>query len=138
ALFVGLDGADWDLLDGYIASGTMPNLAALAREGRTGALTTIQPPLSPLVWTTEMTGVSPLEHGILDFTRFDPRTGEREPISRAERRVPAVWNMASAAGRSVAVLGLWATWPAEPVRGLLVADRFSSFTAFGPPPDGAV
>lgn len=139
-LFVGLDGADWQLLDAYMRSGTMPNLAALAREGRTGVLTTIQPPLSPLVWTTEMTGVSPLEHGILDFTRFHPRTGEREPIPRDERRVPAVWNMASAAGRSVAVFGMWATWPAEPVRGLLVADRFSSFTAViaGPPPDGSV
>jgi Flp pilus assembly protein TadD len=137
-LFVGLDGADWELLDAYMREGKMPNLATLAREGRVGVLTTIQPPLSPLVWTTEMTGVSPMEHGILDFTRFHPRTGEREPIPRDERRVPAVWNMASAAGRSVAVFGMWATWPAEPVRGLLVADRFSSFTASGPPPAGAV
>lgn len=137
-LFIGLDGADWRLLDPYIQQGRMPNLAALTREGRTGVLTTIQPPLSPLVWTTEMTGVSPLEHGILDFTRFHPKTGAREPIPREERRVPAVWNMASAAGRSVAVFGMWATWPAEPVRGLLVADRFSSFTASGPPPAGSV
>lgn len=140
-LFVGLDGADWELLDAYMREGRMPNLAALAREGRTGVLTTIQPPLSPLVWTTAMTGVSPLEHGILDFTRFHPKTGEREPIPRDERRVPAVWNMASAAGRSVAVFGMWATWPAEPVRGDLVADRFSSFTSSGPPgspPAGSV
>jgi Flp pilus assembly protein TadD len=137
-LFVGLDGADWELLDAYMREGRMPNLAALVREGRTGVLTTIQPPLSPLVWTTEMTGVSPLEHGILDFTRFHPKTGEREPIPRDERRVPAVWNMASAAGRSVAVFGMWATWPAEPVRGILIADRFSSFTASGPPPAGSV
>jgi len=135
-LFVGLDGADWELLDGYMASGIMPNLAALAREGQTGTLTTIQPPLSPLVWTTMMTGVSPLEHGILDFTRFNPRTGDREPITSDERRVPAIWTMAGDAGRSVAVLGLWATWPAEPVRGLLISDRFLSFTATDaqPPP----
>ncbi len=135
-LFVGLDGADWELLDGYMASGIMPNLAALAHEGQTGTLTTIQPPLSPLVWTTMMTGVSPLEHGILDFTRFNPRTGDREPITSDERRVPAIWTMAGDAGRSVAVLGLWATWPAEPVRGLLVSDRFLSFTATDaqPPP----
>ena len=135
-LFVGLDGADWQLLDEYMAAGTMPNLAALAREGRTGTLSTIQPPLSPLVWTTMMTGVSPLEHGILDFTRFNPRTGDREPITSDERRVPAVWTMAGDAGRSVAVFGLWATWPAEPVRGLLVSDRFLSFTATDaqPPP----
>src|SRR4029453_8947234 len=53
-LFVGLDGADWELLDDYMASGVMPNLAALAREGRTGVLATIHPPLSPLVWTPMM------------------------------------------------------------------------------------
>jgi Tfp pilus assembly protein PilF len=138
-LFVGLDGADWELFDGYMASGIMPNLAALAREGRTGALTTIQPPLSPLVWTTMMTGVSPLEHGILDFTRFNPATGAREPITSGERRVPAIWTMAGDAGRSVAVLGLWATWPAEPVRGLLVSDRFLSFTSTeAQPPPGFI
>jgi tetratricopeptide (TPR) repeat protein len=137
-IFVGLDGADWQLLDGFMASGVMPNLARLVREGRSGALRTLHPPLSPLVWTTMMTGVSPLQHGILDFTRFDPATRAREPIPASERRVPAVWNMASWGGRSVAVFGLWATWPAEPVRGLLVADRFLSFTAAGEPPPGVV
>lgn len=135
-LFIGLDGADWQRLDPLMESGAMPNLAALAREGRTGVLTTIQPPLSPLVWTTMMTGVSPLEHGILDFTRLDPATGAEEPITREERRVPAVWNLGD---RSVAVLGMWATWPAEPVKGLMVADRFFSFTSReSRPPPGIV
>jgi len=133
-LFIGLDGADWQLLDSYMKDGSMPNLAALAREGRTGVLTTIQPPLSPLVWTTMMTGVSPLEHGILDFTRIS-RTGAEEPITREERRVPAIWNLAD----NVAVFGMWATWPAEPVKGLMVADRFFSFTSReSQPPPGIV
>lgn len=138
-IFVGLDGADWQLLDGYLQAGLMPNLAALAKEGRTAVLSTIHPPLSPLVWTTMMTGTSPLDHGILDFTRRNPETGDLEPITSGERRVPAIWNLATEAGKSVAVFGLWATWPAEPVRGLLVADRLSSFTAGNhPPPPGVV
>ena len=138
-LFVGLDGADWELLDDYMAAGIMPNLAALAREGRTGMLKTLNPPLSPLVWTTMMTGASPLEHGILDFTRRNPATGALEPIPSSERRVPAIWNMAAEGDKSVAVFGLWATWPAEAVKGLLVADRFSSFTSRDrEPPPGTV
>jgi tetratricopeptide (TPR) repeat protein len=138
-LFVGLDGADWQLLDGYLADGTMPNLAELVRQGSSGVLETIQPPLSPLVWTTMMTGVSPLEHRVLDFTRWNPVSGAREPIGSDERQVPAIWNMASAAGKSVAVFGLWATYPAEAVRGLMVADRFASFTAADRrPPPGVV
>src|SRR5712692_1045279 len=74
-LFIGLDGADWQLLDDYMARGAMPNLAALVREGTSGILETIHPPRSPLVWTTMMTGVGPLDHGILDFIQFDPQSG---------------------------------------------------------------
>ena len=122
-IFIGLDGADWQLLDDYIARGTMPNLARLVREGTSGVLETEHPPLSPLVWTTMMTGVSPLEHHILDFTHFNASTGVKEPITSDERAAPAIWNMATMAGKRVAVFGLWATYPAEPVRGLMVSDR---------------
>src|SRR5258708_29566144 len=86
-----------------------------------------------------MTGVSPLAHRVLDFPRWTPATGAGEPSGSGERRVPAIWNMASAAGKSVAVFGLWATYPAEAVRGLMVADRFASFTAGERrPPPGVV
>jgi tetratricopeptide (TPR) repeat protein len=126
-IVVGLDAADWQLLDGYVAAGAMPELARLQREGRSGVLRAFVPSLSPLLWTTMMTGRGPLEHGILDFTRFNPRTGAREPITSDERRARAVWEIAGDAGRRVAVFGLWATYPAEPVRGLMVSDRFFSF-----------
>lgn len=122
-IFVGLDGGDWELLDRYAAAGVMPNLAALIREGAGGTLLSLHPPLSPLVWTTMMTGVSPLEHRILDFTRRRPGDGREEPITSDERRAPAVWNMATYGGKRVAVFGLWATYPAEEVNGLVVSDR---------------
>ncbi len=137
-VFVGLDGADWQLLDEYVSAGDLPTLSRLVGEGRSGVLLTDQPPLSPLVWTTMMTGASPLEHGILDFTRLDPVTGVREPITSHERRLPAVWNMVSARGRTVAVLGLWATWPAEEVRGVVVSDRLFAFQRPEAPPPGVV
>src|SRR5579872_5757097 len=126
-IFVGLDAADWQLLDDYIAKGSMPNLGRLVNEGTSGVLETIRPPLSPLVWTTMMTGVSPLEHGILDFAQFDPKTGAKEPITSSSRRVPAIWNMASSQGKRVGVIGLWATYPAEPVNGTIVSDRLFTF-----------
>jgi Flp pilus assembly protein TadD len=138
-IFIGLDGADWQLLDRYMRAGAMPNLASLVREGTAGDLLTEHPPLSPLLWTTMMTGASPLEHEILDFTRFHPATGRKEPITSDERKVPAVWNMATQAGRSTAVFGLWATYPAEPVRGLIVSDRFFTFLfSESAPPKGTV
>jgi tetratricopeptide (TPR) repeat protein len=135
---IGLDGADWRYLDELMASGAMPELERLVRDGRRGVLNTEQPPLSPLLWTTMMTGVSPLEHRILDFARRRPGDGVPEPITSSERRVPAVWNMAAGARRKVVVLGLWATHPAEAVNGLMVADRFFSFLHPDEAPAGSV
>jgi Flp pilus assembly protein TadD len=138
-IFVGLDAVDWDLLDPLTASGAMPNMAALVKQSASGNLETQHPPLSPLVWTTMMTGVDPVRHGILDFVHLRPNTGEKEPITSSERRVPAIWNMASWAGKRVAVFGLWATYPAEAVNGLMVSDRMFTFL-YGEdvPPAGVV
>jgi Flp pilus assembly protein TadD len=138
-IVIGLDGADWQLLDEYTASGAMPQLARLVAEGSGGILETIHPPLSPIVWTSIATGVSPLEHRILDFTRFSPASGSKEPITSDERRSPALWNMAGYAGRTSATFGLWATYPAEAVDGLMVSDRLSGFLySEADPPPGIV
>src|SRR5438132_5724658 len=138
-IFIGLDGADWQLLDMYMARGIMPNLASLVRDGSGGTLTTEHPPLSPLLWDTMMTGVSPLEHQILDFTRFNPTSGNKEPITSDERKSPAIWNMATWGDKRVAVFGLWATYPAEPVHGILVSDRLFTFLfSENAPPPGVV
>src|SRR5205823_2706912 len=48
-----------------------------------------------------------------------------------------IWNMASAAGKRVGALGFWATYPAEPVNGLMISDRLFTFlySETAPPPD---
>jgi predicted AlkP superfamily pyrophosphatase or phosphodiesterase len=138
-VFVGLDGADWSLLDQYMARGVMPTLRRLVDEGSSGTLQTIHPALSPLVWTTMMTGVGPLDHRVLDFLRVNPVSHQREPITSDERKVPAVWNMATNAGKKVGTLGLWGTYPAEAVNGLLVSDRLFTFLySETEPPPGVV
>ncbi|MFN7964075.1 MAG: alkaline phosphatase family protein [Acidobacteriota bacterium] len=126
-IVIGLDGADWQFIDRLVAAGGMPRLAQLMREGQSGVLVTQHPPLSPLVWTTMLTGKSPLEHGVLDFTRFHPRSRTREPITSDERRVPAVWNMLDSQQLTSAVFGMWATYPAEAIDGVIVSDRLYSF-----------
>ena len=137
-IVLGLDAADWSLLDDYMARGVMPTLSRLSTEGASGHLKTLSPALSPLIWTTMMTGTSPLEHGVLDFVQFDPATGLKEPITSSERRTPAIWNMATAAGKRSAVFGLWATFPAEAVDGLIVSDRLFTFLYKESAPPGGV
>jgi Tfp pilus assembly protein PilF len=122
-VLVGWDGADWKYLDPLLKAGALPNLASIIAKGRTWNLDTYQPMASPLVWTTIATGRTPVDHGVTDFQELDPKTGVRLPISGRSRRVPAIWNLASARGLLVGVVGWWATWPAEKVNGFLVSDR---------------
>jgi len=120
---VGWDGADWKLLDPLLREGRLPNLAGIVARGRTWNLDTYQPMASPLIWTTIVTGRTPVDHGVTDFQELDPKTRARLPISGRSRRVPAIWNLASAKGLTVGVVGWWATWPAEKVNGFFVSDR---------------
>lgn len=131
-ILIGLDGADWSLLDRLAAAGRMPNLQRLAREGRTARLKSAVPLLSPIIWTSIATGMTPDRHGVLDFLEVDQATGLAIPVSGLSRRVPAVWNVASSAGLRVGVVGWWATHPAEEVEGFFVSDHASSILFEGP------
>ncbi len=124
-LWLGLDGLDFELLDRLAAEGRMPNWKRLASEGFTARLRSFAPLISPILWTTVATGVSPDIHRVLDFQEADSKTGRKVPISGNSRAVPAVWNIASAAGRKVGVVGWWATHPAEEVNGFFVTDHAS-------------
>jgi tetratricopeptide (TPR) repeat protein len=124
-IVVGWDGGDWKLLDPLMQRGLLPNLSALVARGRTWNLETVNPMISPLIWTTLATGRSPVDHGVADFQELDPKTRARLPISGWSRKVPAIWNVASAKGLKVGVVGWWATWPAEKVNGFFVSDRAS-------------
>jgi Flp pilus assembly protein TadD len=118
---IGLDGADWDVLEPLIAQGRLPHLQRLREEGAWGRLRSEEPMLSPVLWTTIATGRGPEEHGITWFMSDGPE-GEKIPVSSRARRVRTIWNIASEAGVRCGVIGWWATWPAEPIRGFLVSD----------------
>ena len=124
-IWLGLDGLDWALLDRLAAEGRMPNWKRLVAEGYSARLESFLPVLSPIVWTTLATGVGPDVHRVLDFQEVDPATGQKVPISGRSRAVPAIWNVASASGLTVGVVGWWATHPAEEVKGFFVSDRAS-------------
>jgi Flp pilus assembly protein TadD len=125
-ILIGWDGADWSLLDRLAASGRMPNLARLVREGRTARLKSFIPILSPIIWTSIATGVTPDLHGVLDFQEIDRESGTAIPISGHSRRLAAIWNIASSRGLRTGVVGWWATHPAEEVNGFFVSDRASA------------
>jgi hypothetical protein len=149
-LVIGLDGASWNRIHQGIERGDLPTFARLVQGGLTAPLRSLVPTYSPPIWTTIMTGVSPEEHGIEDFYLTQvPRIGlerfrmrraadlaeevldgigelRRVPVTSTLRRRKAIWNLADEAGLRSGVLGLWATWPPEPLtNGFVVSDHAS-------------
>jgi hypothetical protein len=148
---VGVDGADWDLMQPLIDGGELPHFKALQERGAWGSLETLLPTLSPALWTSMVTGRLPRHHGIRDFTARQLRgvdetlpdlrplnrlgfpflfarleaAGQivQAPITSQNRRVPAFWNIATSRGSPVSVVNWWGTWPAEPVFGEMVSER---------------
>jgi predicted AlkP superfamily phosphohydrolase/phosphomutase/tetratricopeptide (TPR) repeat protein len=121
-LLVGLDGADLRTVDRLVGEGKLPTFARLKREGAWGPLRSVEPLLSPLVWTSIVTGRRPQDHGVFDFVEITPQ-GEPTPITSTRRRVPALWNLAGEYGRSSGFIGWYASYPAEDVKGFIVSDR---------------
>ena len=135
-IWIGLDGLDFEVVDRLAAEGRMPNWKRLASEGYTARLKSFFPILSPIVWTTLATGVGPDVHRVMDFQEVDPASGQKVPISGNSRAVPAIWNVASAEGLSVGVVGWWASHPAEEVKGFFVSDHASAILFQGLTQDG--
>ncbi len=122
-LLIGLDGADWESIDPLLAAGRLPNIKRLIEAGTRGPLRSYNPMISPLLWTTAVTGRGPDVHGVADFSAMEAKTRKRIPISSRYRKVKAVWNILTDFGRPSAVVGWWATYPADRVDGYLVSDR---------------
>jgi arylsulfatase A-like enzyme len=120
-LVVGMDGLEWSVLRPLLAAGKCPNMAALMRRGSFGRLSTLSLTLSPVVWTTIATGRMPKEHGILNFLDAQKRV-----FTSSQRRVRALWNIADQHGLSTNMFGWFITWPAEPIKGLVVSGSSSS------------
>ncbi len=133
-VLIGIDGGDWRLIRPLIDRGELPAFARLVTEGATAVLSSYGKMMSPQVWNTIVTGKHFSEHGIDWFVvRLDDPASHAElegdaahiPITSRQRRVPAVWDIVSQAELTTGVIGFWATWPATPVNGYMVSDRFS-------------
>ena len=120
-LVVGLDGATFDLLRPWMEGGSLPNLAAIVRDGASGELQSTIPPNSAPAWTSFMTGMNPGKHGVYGFTRVDPREGYAIKVSSgADRRAQTVYQLLTEQGRRSIVLNVPMTYPPDPIDGLVV------------------
>jgi arylsulfatase A-like enzyme len=120
---LGVDGLEWRLVLELAAKGRLPELRRMMHEGVAARMKPLEPAISPPIWTSMATGVLPERHGIRAFVQPGLRDERGGPVlyGSRERRVKALWDIVGDAGLSSCVVGYWMTFPAEEIRGVMVA-----------------
>ena len=123
-MLIGWDAADWEMIDPLLQRGQMPALARLLQGGVRGNLATIQPVLSPMLWTSIATGKRADKHGICGFTEPLPDGSGIRPVCSTSQKCKAIWNILSQNGLKSNIVGWFATQPPEPINGVMITDQF--------------
>jgi predicted AlkP superfamily phosphohydrolase/phosphomutase len=145
AVILGFDGMDPELADRFIKEGKLPNLAKLREQGTFRKLRTTYPAISPVAWSTFMTGVNPGKHNIYDFLARDlanylPFLSSAEirgpkrswkigkytvPLGKAQikgmRKGTPFWHWLGKAGIFCSVIRVPVTFPPEKFPGVLLS-----------------
>jgi predicted AlkP superfamily phosphohydrolase/phosphomutase len=101
---LGLDGATLTLLDRK----ALPHIKRLIDKGVSGELLS-RPAVTPIAWTSMVTGVNPGKHGIFGF-----RKGDRL-INSQNKKAKELWDYA----KSI-VINVPMTYPARPIDGVMI------------------
>lgn len=144
-VILGLDGMEPTLVEKYMDEGKMPNFVKLKAKGSYQTLGTTLPPLSPVAWSSFLTGCNPGKHNIFDFLNIDRRNylpklssvhiggvtktlkfGKyRIPIGKPElrglRKSTPFWTYLGRNGIFSNVIRVPITWPPEKFRGVLLS-----------------
>lgn len=127
-LLIGWDAADWKVIEPLMKQGKMPALERLMSNGVFGRIQTLDPPLSPMLWTSIATGFRADKHGITGFVEPTPDGSTLQPVTSTSRRVKAIWNILNQNGYKSNVVGWWPSNPVEPINGAMVSNHFQLAT----------
>jgi predicted AlkP superfamily phosphohydrolase/phosphomutase len=108
-IVVGIDGASWNLMQAMISRGELPCVAKIMRDGSSSRLESVQPCLSPAVWTSMSTGFLPESHGVRNFY------GTLDKVKKK-----GFWEILSETDTKVGVYRWLITWPPVEINGFLV------------------
>ena len=142
-LLVGWDAADWQMIHPLLDAGRMPHLKRLVEGGVMGNLLTLQPILSPILWTSIATGKRGYLHGVHGFAESTPDGASLRPTASSTRQCKALWNILSQAGKRCHAIGWYASHPAEAINGVCVSHQFpvapaSATASYWPPQPNSV
>lgn len=108
-LWIGIDGATWQVIDPLLKAGKLPHLQRLIARGTSGVLQSLEYSASPVAWTTIATGKMPAKHNIKDFR-----------VSRRDLRARQIWEIFAQHGYKVGLFQYLVTWPPQALNGFIV------------------
>ena len=73
-IIIGLDGMEPTLVEKFMSEGKLQNLSKIKNTGTYARLQTTTPAISPVAWSSFMTGSNPSKHNIFDFLSRDTKT----------------------------------------------------------------
>lgn len=119
---IGLDGATFNLIGPWIEEGKLPFIKELMDKGCSGVLQSTIPPISPVAWTSFMTGMNPGKHGIFDF--MEPLQNGRQDIrfnNRMNCQQKPIWRYLNDLGYKTVILNVPMTFPPDELDGCMVS-----------------
>lgn len=121
-VLIGIDGATFSVLDPLMRDGVLPFLRDWSSGGVRAVLRSTSHPLTPIAWTTLMTGRDPGNHGVFDFVRMDLQGAHPTYAlgTSADVRVETLWAMVSRHGRRVTCLNFPCMFPPPAIDGFVV------------------
>lgn len=118
---LGLDGLPYSTACRLCRTGLLPNLSRIALTAEARAIQAEMPDLSPVNWTSFLTAAGPGEHGIYGFTRIDPLDYAIHVADFTQVRGKTIFDRLGDRGLTSRVVNLPNTFPARPLKGMLVA-----------------
>ena len=131
-LVIGIDAASPELLNAWMADGTLPNLAALAARGTVGRTRGLEGFFVGSTWPSMYTGANPAQHGFHYQVQLVPgsyRLEDRAQGAFVER--DPFWRVLSRAGKRVAVLDVPLTKLEPELNGVQVVEWGGHDAFFG-------
>jgi predicted AlkP superfamily phosphohydrolase/phosphomutase len=118
---IGLDGTPHSLVTKFMNEGLMPNFSKITQQGSFNPLFSVLPTVSCVAWSSFMTGKNPAKHNIFGF--LDRSPGSYNPFvpNASNMKSPTLWDILSAEGKRVVVMGVPVTYPPKEVNGILIS-----------------
>jgi len=118
---IGLDGANWSLIEHWIESGDLPNLKYLRENGSWGVSKSQLPAVTCPNWKCYSTGKNPAKLGVFWWQRVDCERKKLVGYNSKSFDSLEIFDYISRAGFRVGVINMPTTYPPKEVNGFMIS-----------------